>query len=373
MIYRRGGAIWWYEFEFNGRRVRGSAHTRNKEIARQIEAAHKIRLAKGEAGIAERPPAPTLKESEARFHKTIETLCAAKPATIRFYREKLRRLLEFEPLAAARLNEIDESAINAFQEARTRQLSRYRRYVAPASVNRELATLRRLLRIARDEWKLIDRVPRIRLLPGERNRDFVLSFEQEKIYLEMARQPLRDIAILLLDTGLRLGEALRLEWRDVHLEDSWVRVREGKSRYAQRNVSLTARARAMLQARRRAAGLVFADSAGNPLLATSLDHQHSAVRRLLKLPADFVLHSLRHTMLTRLGQAGADAFTIMRLAGHSSVTVSQRYVHPCPEVLQRAIERLDELNRKQGPPGSPQNPPQYPKSGKRKNTISHLV
>ena len=78
-------------------------------------------------------------------------------------------------------------------------------------------------------------------------------------------------------------------------------------------------------------------------------------------------------MLTRLGQAGADAFTIMRLAGHSSVTVSQRYVHPCPEVLQRAIERLDELNRKQGPPGSPQNPPQYPKSGKRKNKISHLV
>ena len=49
-------------------------------------------------------------------------------------------------------------------------------------------------------------------------------------------------------------------------------------------------------------------------------------------------------MLTRLGEAGADAFTIMRIAGHSSVTVSQRYVHPTPEGLERALERLQSLN-----------------------------
>jgi hypothetical protein len=49
-------------------------------------------------------------------------------------------------------------------------------------------------------------------------------------------------------------------------------------------------------------------------------------------------------MLTRLGEAGADAFTIMRIAGHSSVTVSQRYVHPTPESLERAFEQLESLN-----------------------------
>ena len=49
-------------------------------------------------------------------------------------------------------------------------------------------------------------------------------------------------------------------------------------------------------------------------------------------------------MLTRLGEAGADAFTIMRIAGHSSVTVSQRYVHPTPEGMERAFERLEKLN-----------------------------
>jgi site-specific recombinase XerD len=46
-------------------------------------------------------------------------------------------------------------------------------------------------------------------------------------------------------------------------------------------------------------------------------------------------------MLTLLGESGADAFTIVRMAGHSSVTVSQRYVHPSPESLEGAFERLD--------------------------------
>jgi integrase len=39
---------------------------------------------------------------------------------------------------------------------------------------------------------------------------------------------------------------------------------------------------------------------------------------------EFVLHTLRHTMLTRLGESGVDAFTIMKIAGHSSIVVSQR-------------------------------------------------
>jgi hypothetical protein len=48
--------------------------------------------------------------------------------------------------------------------------------------------------------------------------------------------------------------------------------------------------------------------------------------------------------LTRLGLAGADAFTIMRLAGHSSISVSQKYVHPTPEAMENAVARLDRMN-----------------------------
>ena len=80
---------------------------------------------------------------------------------------------------------------------------------------------------------------------------------------------------------------------------------------------------------------------------TSINHLHQKARAIVGLGRDFVIHSLRHTMLTRLGESGVDAFTIMKIAGHSSITVSQRYVHPSPEAMERAFERL-QLSGNQG-------------------------
>jgi len=75
----------------------------------------------------------------------------------------------------------------------------------------------------------------------------------------------------------------------------------------------------------------------------SLKSQH---RRVLKDSGvkPFVLYSMRHTMLTRLGEAGADAFAIQNIAGHSSILISQRYVHPTPEKLERAFTALELYN-----------------------------
>jgi hypothetical protein len=63
------------------------------------------------------------------------------------------------------------------------------------------------------------------------------------------------------------------------------------------------------------------------------------------------LQRLENTFGTRLGEAGADAFTIMKLMGHSTITMSQRYVHPVPETMERAIERMETL-RGLGPIGT---------------------
>jgi integrase len=79
-------------------------------------------------------------------------------------------------------------------------------------------------------------------------------------------------------------------------------------------------------------------------VGTSLDHAHERVREKMGLGKEFVLHSLRHTMLTRLGEAGAEAFYIMKFAGHCSVTISQRYVHPTPEGMLRTMMRFQALN-----------------------------
>ena len=189
---------------------------------------------KGEVGggIIKRKPAPLFSEFAKRFVEHFEVRHHNKPQTVAFYAAKLSRLLEFPAFPAARLDEVGESLIEQYIVAR-------RAKVGPATVNRELATLRRMLRIAQ-EWKEIDRVPRIRLLAGERSRDFVLSRQAESLYLSICPQPLHDVALLILETGLRIGEALSLEWADVILEPlsgarfGYLKVREGKSKNARR-------------------------------------------------------------------------------------------------------------------------------------------
>jgi integrase len=355
MIYRRTKTLsdgrkvvypfWHYRFKRNGQAIRINTKQSNKRTAEELEAAHRTRLAKGEAGLRNPRDTPTLKHFQERFFDAIKSRCADKPRTIKFYENRMTCLLGFVSLANSRLDRIDEAMIERFVQSRGEKISR-------STVNGDLATLRRALRLAQ-EWRVIDRVPRVRLLPGEHVRDFVLSRELEKTYLDAAPDPLQDVALLILDTGVRLGEALNLNWADIDLQPGrgkkfgFLQIKRGKTKNAHRAVSLTARVSAMLKSRLEASlcEWVFpGKSLEKPMAPSSVAHQHTRVRDKLKLSEEFVIHSLRHTMLTRLGEAGVDAFTIMRIAGHSTITVSQRYVHPTPEAMESAFEKLEALN-----------------------------
>jgi integrase len=348
-VYKRGN-VWWYKFNWSGVTVRASTKATNKRTAEQIEAAKKTALAKGEVNIQERKRIPTLREFSKDFERAIQTQCAEKPRTIEFYLSRVKQLVKSE-LADRPLNAVDEGAIEKYRQTRAAKISRLGRILAPGSINRELATLRRMMRLAY-EWKVIDRVPRIKLLRGEKNRESTLPHDREAVYLAALPHPLADAATVLLDTGLRLGELLKLDWTQVRLEPAngarfgFLTVLSGNAKNKKsRNVPLSARVIEVLKRwEPRREGLVFHRADGKPLQASLLGQQQKRVRELLKFPADFVLHSLRHTFGTRLGEAGADAFTIMRLMGHSTVTVSQRYVHPSPEAVELAFGRLVELN-----------------------------
>ncbi len=346
-IYKRGGT-YWYAFVFKGRQIQESTRQKSARTARDLEAARRTQLARGEVGIEDVQPVPTLNEFAPKFKAHIEIRCAEKPATVDFYFKKLARLLEFSTLRNAKLDKIDEALIERYIEKRRANK------LSPATVNRELATLRRLLYLAK-RWSVIKAVPTIEMLDGERQRKFVLSHSDENNYLAIAPDPLRDVAQLILDTGLRIGEAVGLRWVDVHLEPlgsarfGYLQVRGGKTKNAKRTVSLTARASEILASKlaNTMSLLVFpsARKLDKPCSTSQIQHQHQKVRDALGLDVEFVIHSLRHTMLTRLGHVGVDAFTIKRIAGHSSITVSERYVHPSDELMERAVERLEILNK----------------------------
>lgn len=356
-LYKRPDSeFWWFKLTYEGRLYQRSTKVANKRDAENIASSFRTSLIKDEVGIAKRV-APTLKEFQTRFIEHVETHHANKPRTVAFYTDRMRRLVEWESFANARLHRIDADLIDRYKTMR-------RKKVGIVSVNRELATLRKLLRLA-NEWKVIKTVPKVKLLSGEPGRDFVLDYETEKTYLAICKEKaplLHDTAVLLLDTGLRLSEALALTWEHVHLKPvgdakyGYVQIADGKSKNAKRTVPLMSRSNDMLTQRKKMSKSIWVypgDSPENPVLGTSLDHIHASIcrpgkgkKRQFVFSAEFVLHSCRHTALTRWGEAGADAFTIMKLAGHSSVIVSQRYVHPTPKGVEMVFDRLEVLNRK---------------------------
>ena len=207
--------------------------------------------------------------------------------------------------------------------------------------------LRRVLRQAA-EWGLLPTVPRIKMLSGERHRERVLSAEEEGHYLATASEPLASIAAVLADTGMRPEECYRLRWETI----TWSNGRNGtllvthaKTKAARRVLPFTPRVRAILQARWESAkhpeeGWVWpATAKSGHVEPCSLKRRHRKALRLSKV-RPFVLYSLRHIFLARLGESGCDAWTLARIAGHSSIAISARYVHPSEDAVLIVVERL---------------------------------
>jgi integrase len=77
---------------------------------------------------------------------------------------------------------------------------------------------------------------------------------------------------------------------------------------------------------------------------STIDSQHARALAALPDVSHFRLYDLRHTFLTRLGEVNTDPYTIQKIAGHSSIIMSQRYVHPTPERVEDALSRLQIYN-----------------------------
>lgn len=101
-------------------------------------------------------------------------------------------------------------------------------------------------------------------------------------------------------------------------------------------------------------GWVFpADTKSGHLEGGSAKNQHAAALKAVNAEAEkknespklkpFPPYCLRHTALTNLAAAGCDAFTLARIAGHSSITITQRYCHPQADAIERAFSKVTKV------------------------------
>jgi integrase len=171
--------------------------------------------------------------------------------------------------------------------------------------------------------------------------------------------------VLAITTGLRQGEALGLEWRDVQLAApasvtvrqaaAWVDgqrvLKAPKSRASRRTVPLPADAVAALrrhasaQSVRDVAGTVFVTDAGKPVHYRADWQDWQDLLADLGLPR-YRVHDLRHGYATMLLEAGVDPRVVQAMLGHSTGVLLARYQHVRPLMHQAVSDAVDRAVRR---------------------------
>jgi integrase len=199
-----------------------------------------------------------------------------------------------------------------------------------------MALLKRMLNLAIDWGYLkVNPVCKIRFFSERENdRVRVLTEEEEVRLLGSCTEELKPVILVALHTGMRRGEILSMKWSDQDLINNDIRVphsKSGRPRFIPVNQTLRT-VLLGLREKDQVGALIF------PLKSVRVAFEKACRDAEIK---GLTFHDLRRTFGTRLLERGVNIVTISRYYGHSSVLVTQRYLHPRDELNREGVERLN--------------------------------
>lgn len=188
-------------------------------------------------------------------------------------------------------------------------------------------------------------IPRKKFLNEGPGRMRVVSFEKKIKYLAKASQPSKDIAQIILDTGLRPEEVFRIRVEHLDFAARTIFNPFGKMKAARRKVTMTDDLRTILEARAKSAKgpFVFRSESGADRPIGSVRKAHDKAVEDAGIKDHFRLYDLRHTFATRAVAAGVDLPTLSAILEHTSIQMTMRYVHPAEEQKKLATGKLEEF------------------------------
>jgi len=233
-----------------------------------------------------------------------------RPSTLKRY-EELVNVHLISGLGYASVAHLEPRTIEKFYQSLHGKVS-------PTTAHHVASLLRQALKygigkglVDRNPADLVEKPSRVRFEPE------LWSQEQAARFLNGARETTYfHLWALLMDTGLRLGEALALTWNDLDLKEGWLRVRGGKTANARRGVKLTPELVQELRAIR-GVGLVFHRKDGRAMSQWTVRDNFYALLDHLGLPR-MRIHDLRHFNATLQIRQGVDIATVSARLGHSS-------------------------------------------------------
>lgn len=344
-VYKRG-KIWWFKVQFEGTLYQRSTKHTNKVKAETAAAAFRVALANDNFGIIERKPAPALTDAMAAFLSWSKDEHSQHPATSLRYKTSSKPLLAF-PKFKKPIDQITPAVIEEYKTQRGRQLGkRTKRRITPATINRELACLKAMFNHAlKERHAFHNPVSEVKFLPENNEQMRVLSYEEQHRYLAAASDTLKDVAALMLETGMRPEEVYRITVENVTLDRGSLYIPFGKTKAARRKIPLTSTALEILERRIEAAKGVclfpHRRDVNKPILKVNKAHSTALKNSGVK---HFRLYDCRHTWATRAAESGMDMITVAALLGHSNLNMVKRYCHPQERHQADAMKKLEQIN-----------------------------
>lgn len=382
-LFRRG-RTWWYEFIFNGVRIRESSKLQNKDLARKVEKARRDAMALGSAGVQQAPRPMLFVDAADAFLIDREPHWSEK--TQEMHANSLRHLKasHFKKLL---LQEVQPEHISRYQGKRRKEKA------SPKSVNLEVGLVRLILKKHKRWAAIADEVEMLRT-PKDVGRE-LSDDETHRLLTAIQASVSRSLYpafIMSTHTGLRNKELRLLKWRQVDLINGSVTVGESKTEGGSgRLVPLSETALGALKDWRakfpdaqpdhyvfpsESYGLMGKEGTFGGKVApyqTFPDRPIGSWKSAWKSAKKAAgvkcrWHDMRHTAVSRVAAGGATDGTLQDIFGWMSPDMIKRYSHVRLSAKRKAVAVLDGPRTRKR---SPQNPPQRGQSSQKRSGVTH--
>jgi len=344
-VYRRGKK-WWFVFEFGGRRIQESSGFRNKTAAIRAEAKRRTDLLERRAGFIKLKQAPKFNIFAEEFLEWSKQ--HHRPKTYGLHAWNCKTLKRF--FGGKYLDDITTEMVENFKSARKNEVRKKvkdGRLITGTTVNRALETLKAMFYQAeRMGYFVKNPVVGVQMFRQPIDSMRVISYEEQATYLAEASQPLRDIAEIMLDTGMRPEEVFRIRAENIDFKQMTILNPFGKTKAARRTIPMTANVSSRLKCRvkeaeRLATPFAFPSPLNVQTPIGSVKKAHRAAVDRAEMKPRFRLYDLRHTFATRAVASDMNLPTLAAILGHSNIQMTMRYVHPAAEEKKRAIHKFE--------------------------------